>query len=139
MWNNNNNDNNIEDEVEDLHKREEELQAELNFATLRVNELKKTLEVTKSFIKDRAPTRGNPLNPLGNYNNKKKQSNDDDDDFEEEDDEFDFNESDEQDVSISKFFKILPTITITITIYDNNYYYIIIDTIRNHSQRKIPK
>jgi len=56
---------NMEDEVEDLHKREEELKAELNFSTFRVNELKKTLEVTKSFIKDRAPTRGNPLNPLG--------------------------------------------------------------------------
>ena len=43
----------------------QELRAELNFSMYRMNELKKTLEATKSFIKDRAPTRGNPLNPLG--------------------------------------------------------------------------
>jgi hypothetical protein len=45
------------EEDEDLHRREEELQKELQFATLRVNELKRTLEVTKSFLGDRAPTR----------------------------------------------------------------------------------
>lgn len=39
----------------------------------RVNELKKTLEATKSFIKDRAPTRGNPLNPLGSLEPRKGQ------------------------------------------------------------------
>lgn len=44
----------IMEEEEDLMKREGELQAELEFATLRVEELKKTLENTKSFIGSRA-------------------------------------------------------------------------------------
>ena len=38
--------------------REEELRAELNFATCRVEELKRTLQETKSFLGPRLPTRG---------------------------------------------------------------------------------
>jgi hypothetical protein len=48
---------NREEEEEDLHRREEELQAELNFATQRVEELKRTLQETKSFLGPRLPTR----------------------------------------------------------------------------------
>ncbi len=48
----------VEEEEEDMHRREEELQAELNFATLRVNELKRTLQETKSYLGPRMPTRG---------------------------------------------------------------------------------
>lgn len=40
-----------EDEI--MHKREEELQAELSLATKRCQELKETLQVTKSFIDGR--------------------------------------------------------------------------------------
>eukprot|EP01038_Epipyxis_sp_PR26KG_P004295 gene4295-6090_t len=66
-WNNEdnmiNNAGNSEEEEEDLHRKEEELQAELNFATLRVNELKKTLQETKSFIGQRVGvSRGNADN-----------------------------------------------------------------------------
>lgn len=42
---------------EDIKKREEELQAELNIATLRCNELQRTLQATKSFM----ATPGQPL------------------------------------------------------------------------------
>ena len=38
------------DEEEELIEREQELQAELNFATLRCQELQRTLQETKSFI-----------------------------------------------------------------------------------------
>ena len=41
---------NIEDEEEDMKVREEELKAELNVATKRVEELKHTVKATKSFI-----------------------------------------------------------------------------------------
>lgn len=45
-----------EDDVEeDLHRKEQELQAELNIATKRCQELKETLQNTKSFIDGRAP------------------------------------------------------------------------------------
>jgi hypothetical protein len=54
---------NMEEEEEDLHRREEELQAELNFATLRVNELKRTLQETKSYLGPRMPTRGKDAPP----------------------------------------------------------------------------
>lgn len=41
---------NIEDEEEDMKNREDELKAELNVATKRVEELKHTVKATKSFI-----------------------------------------------------------------------------------------
>lgn len=47
-----------DEEEEDLLRREEELKNELNFATLRVEELKRTLQETKSFLGPRLPTRG---------------------------------------------------------------------------------
>lgn len=46
------------EEEEDMVRREEELRAELNFATCRVEELKRTLQETKSFLGPRIPTRG---------------------------------------------------------------------------------
>ena len=45
-----------EDEI--MHKREEELQAELSLATKRCQELKETLQVTKSFIDGRGKLGG---------------------------------------------------------------------------------
>lgn len=50
-------DNDVEEE-EDLYRREEELRAELNFATLRVEELRRTLQSTKEYLGPRLPTRG---------------------------------------------------------------------------------
>ena len=49
--------NNVEEEEEDLHKREEELQAELMMATKRCQELKQTLQETKSFMDARGLTK----------------------------------------------------------------------------------
>jgi hypothetical protein len=43
-----------EEEEEIMHQREEELEAELNLATKRCQELKETLQVTKSFIEGKA-------------------------------------------------------------------------------------
>jgi hypothetical protein len=58
---------NAEDEDEDMLAREEELKAELNMATMRCDELKKTLEVTKSFIGDvKAVSIKAPYQPIGN-------------------------------------------------------------------------
>jgi hypothetical protein len=49
--------NDADEEDEIMHRREEELQAELSLATKRCQELKETLQVTKSFIGQR----GEPL------------------------------------------------------------------------------
>lgn len=45
--------NDADEEDEIMHRREEELQAELSLATRRCQELKETLQVTKSFIGNR--------------------------------------------------------------------------------------
>ena len=50
MWNNRRPSDQGEDEEEDMRKRENELKEELNMATLRCEELKRTLIETKSFI-----------------------------------------------------------------------------------------
>lgn len=80
---------NVEEEEEDLHRREEELKAELNFATMRVNELKRTLQETKSYLGPRLPTRGSNLQnqriPSADDENFEG---DDEDLFDEEDEEF---------------------------------------------------
>lgn len=77
---------NAEEEDEDLHRREEELKAELNFATMRVEELKRTLQETKSFLGPRLPTRGQPqpaaVAPM------KKEPTYDDDEFEDDEELF---------------------------------------------------
>lgn len=52
---------NAVDEDEDMHRREEELEAELNMATLRCEELKKTLQETKSFASSFSNVRGAPI------------------------------------------------------------------------------
>jgi hypothetical protein len=52
------------DEEEDIQRREEELQAELNFATLRCQELHRTLQETKSFIDANPDNR--PIRPAAN-------------------------------------------------------------------------
>lgn len=86
IWDAQDNSNALEVE-EDLHRREEELKAELNFATLRVEELKKTLQETKSFLGPRLPTRGKTAAAPA----PKEESYDEEDEdlyeFEEEDDE----------------------------------------------------
>lgn len=53
VWENAANDDD-EEVDEDMHRREEELREELNLATRRCEELKSTLQVTKSFIEGRA-------------------------------------------------------------------------------------
>jgi NIMA (never in mitosis gene a)-related kinase 1/4/5 len=50
--------NDAEEEDEIMHRREEELQAELSLATKRCQELKETLQVTKSFIGGRGGNEG---------------------------------------------------------------------------------
>jgi hypothetical protein len=45
-----------EDEEEDLRKREMELKAELEMATMRCEELKRTLQATKSFVDPKLST-----------------------------------------------------------------------------------
>ena len=50
MWNDRRPSDQGEDEEEDMRKRENELKEELNMATLRCEELKRTLIETKSFI-----------------------------------------------------------------------------------------
>jgi serine/threonine protein kinase len=55
--------NDAEEEDEIMHRREEELQAELSLATKRCQELKETLQVTKSFIGGRGGAGGNDGKP----------------------------------------------------------------------------
>lgn len=50
MWNDRRASDQGEDEEEDMRKRENELKQELNMATLRCEELKRTMIETKSFI-----------------------------------------------------------------------------------------
>ena len=50
MWNERRTSDHGEDEEEDMRKRENELKQELNMATLRCEELKRTMIETKSFI-----------------------------------------------------------------------------------------
>lgn len=57
LWDGNREAPNEEEEEEDLARREEELRAELTFATTRVDELKRTLQETKSYLGPRLPTR----------------------------------------------------------------------------------
>lgn len=58
MLNDGDDENNLE-EQEDLEKKEEELKAELDYATMRVTELRQNLQATKSFLGPRLPTRQN--------------------------------------------------------------------------------
>ena len=91
------------DEEEDVRKsREAELQAELNIATKRCQELKKTLQETKSFVGSKAGG-GASINPRKKDKEKEKEKggnegklNDDDtDDDNEDEDVFDFDEEDD--------------------------------------------
>lgn len=76
---------NAEEEDEDLHRREEELRAELNFATMRCEELKRTLQETKSFLGPRLPTRGQPQPAAAPV---KKEPSYDDEEFEDDEELF---------------------------------------------------
>lgn len=88
---------NVEEEEEDLHRREEELRAELNFATLRVEELKRTLQETKSFLGPRLPTRQNK-DTRGSVVVAKEESFEDEEDDE---DLYEFEEADELEVRVN--------------------------------------
>jgi hypothetical protein len=48
---------NADEEEEEFQRREEELRAELTFATLRCEDLKRTLQETKTYLGPRLPTR----------------------------------------------------------------------------------
>lgn len=87
---------NVIEEEEDLVRREEELRAELNFATCRVEELKRTLQETKSFLGPRLPTRSKtPAVVKVEDQAMDYDDNDDDDEFE-DDFEDEFYESDRE-------------------------------------------
>jgi hypothetical protein len=81
---------NVIEEEEDLVRREEELRAELNFATCRVEELKRTLQETKSFLGPRLPTRSKTPAVVKVEDRMK-----DYDDYHDDDDEFDDDFEDE--------------------------------------------
>lgn len=92
---------NSKEEEEDLHRKEEELRAELNFATLRVNELKRTLQETKSFIK--APpsragaTKHSPTaRQVERVPSEDVQEEEDEEEYD-EDDDYNLHEADEED------------------------------------------
>jgi len=93
IWEKGNGGNNVEEEEEDLHRREEELQAELNFATQRVEELKRTLQETKSFLGPRLPTRQSRDNRVSGSQSKEAYE-----DEEDNEDLYEFEEADELEV-----------------------------------------
>lgn len=78
-----------------MERREEELRAELNFATCRVEELKRTLQETKSFLGPRLPTRGKDA-PMTAKGREVPRAGEDvfEEEVEDEDEDFDFDESD---------------------------------------------
>ena len=90
---------NVKEEEEDLVRREEELRAELNFATCRVEELKRTLQETKSFLGPRLPIRSKTP-AVVKVEDRTDYDDDDDDEFE-EDFEDDFYESDREVVMVA--------------------------------------
>lgn len=92
---------NAEEEDEDMERREEELRAELNFATCRVEELKRTLQETKSFLGPRLPTRGKDAPPTAKPRDLHAAEDVFSEEVEEDDEDFDFDESDSE-VSIFK-------------------------------------
>lgn len=87
---------NAQEEDEDMERREEELRAELNFATCRVEELKRTLQETKSFLGPRLPTRGKdaPMTAKGREGPRGGEDVFEEEVDDEEDEDFDFDESD---------------------------------------------
>lgn len=89
---------NVIEEEEDLVRREEELRAELNFATCRVEELKRTLQETKSFLGPRLPTRSKTPAVVKVEDRMKDYDDDHDDDDDDFEDDFedDFYESDRE-------------------------------------------
>lgn len=100
----NNNASNVEEEEEDLKAREEELRAELNFATLRCEELKRTLQETKSFLGPRLPTRGKDTRAVptsnvghhqGNAANHREVMREEEEEEEEDEDLYDLGEEDD--------------------------------------------
>lgn len=97
---------NAQEEDEDMVRREEELRAELNFATTRVEELKRTLQETKSYLGPRLPTRGTQskvavgaaaaaAKPQERFEEAGDDEEEDDDFYMEEDEEEDCGDTDE--------------------------------------------
>lgn len=101
---------NAEEEDEDMERREEELRAELNFATCRVEELKRTLQETKSFLGPRLPTRGKdaPATAKGREVARSAEEVFDEDEVEDEDEDYNFDESDGEVSSFRFMLFILP-------------------------------
>lgn len=79
-----------------MERREEELRAELNFATCRVEELKRTLQETKSFLGPRLPTRGKDAPTTAKGGREASRAGEDvfEEEVEDEDEDYDFDESD---------------------------------------------
>jgi len=103
IWEKGNGESNLEEEEEDLHRREEELRAELNFATLRVEELRRTLQETKSFLGPRLPTRQSRDTRVTGGQPKEVNEDDDDDD---EEDLYELEEADELEESCEDNLKL---------------------------------
>jgi non-specific serine/threonine protein kinase/NIMA (never in mitosis gene a)-related kinase len=100
--------NNGAEEDEIMNRREEELQAELQMATLRCDELKRTLIETKSFIDPKVASKKPQSSmankkpqggPVPSYDNLDEVSSDDEDEFEEYEDSNDY---DDEPVVVSK-------------------------------------
>jgi hypothetical protein len=83
---------NGDEEEEEFHRREEELRAELNFATMRCEELKRTLQETKTFLGPRLPTRKDQRPPAVPAKEPVMQEDEDDEDL------YDLGEDDEYEV-----------------------------------------
>jgi len=92
------NEGNEVEEDEDMRKREDELRAELDFATTRVEELKRTLQETKSFLGPRLPTRGKDAPAGGGAMGGGKLPAADEEEVDEDDDLLEYEESDEDDI-----------------------------------------
>jgi len=96
---------NAEEEDEDMERREEELRADLNFATCRVEELKRTLQETKSFLGPRLPTRGKDAPPTAKGREvRSAEEVFDEDEVEDEDEDYNFDESDGE---VNHYFFVL--------------------------------
>jgi hypothetical protein len=112
MWSDGRQSDQIEEE-EDMKKRENELKQELNMATLRCEELKRTLIETKSFIDpiylgsmrkeggtERRGSGGRPVEtmiPVGDDEEEDEEEDDDDEDDDEEEETYDYSEKDSVD------------------------------------------
>ena len=96
VWDGDGGSSNAQEEEEDLVRKEEELRAELNMATRRVQELRQTLQETKSFMDARGvsvvpgSTKGKQFVPVASIASASDVDDEDEDEFEYEEGSDDF-------------------------------------------------